>query len=172
MARAETRPPVLREPHSQSWGRLELDCMGRCRSRCLFVRPMTEASVSVGPRQPQSGDFDRAIASYIPGISEVRPHTSCLEIAWLAACRPACATYLPKDSTGTTSSSRIAKSTSSGTAYAAAVTSAGTGLDCRSFLRSRTPPLWCLTNGWFCDHAYACHQCYHRIHIRNVHPPP
>lgn len=39
---------------------------------------------------------------------------------------------------------------SSGTAYAAAVTtSAGKGLDldCRSLLRSRTLPLWCLTNG-------------------------
>lgn len=56
--------------------------------------------------------FDRAIASYTPGISEVRPHTPCLEIAWLAgwlaACRLALATCLPEDSTGTTSSGRIA----------------------------------------------------------------
>lgn len=38
--------------------------------------------------------FDRAIASYTPGLSEVRPHTPCLEIAWLAGCRLALC-YMP-----------------------------------------------------------------------------
>lgn len=179
MARAETRPPALREPHSQSWGRLELDRMGRCRSRCLFVMPMTETSVSVGSRPATApGNFlTELLHPKLRGYQKSGHTLRVLRLhGWLAVVLGALHAPMPTRRLDRNDLQQPdCDGGSSGTAYAAAVTtSAGKGLDLdrRSLLRSRTLPLWCLTNGWFCDHAYACHQCYPRIHIRNVHPPP